>query len=731
MSEKLQDFVRSDGEGGIDTGETAGIYLRIANPENRRAIQEWIDDHEAHEAVVPGSRPLEADCDLCIVDVEAIREEQDGIRALETAPAPCSVPVILVTPEIRDEMLALGHDDAYGATADDIVTLPLDHGELEWRIQSLLGQHSQSDTRHRHAEDRCPFKQAIESSGHAVFLTETDGTIRYVNRAFEETTGYTREEAVGSTPRILESGEMSDSYFAELWDTILSGDVWREEIVNQRKSGEHYTAEQTIAPVSDGNGVSGFVAMQTDITESKRRETEVRRVRAQLETLFEKAPEEIVVFDSDGTVLDLNEQVTENLGYSRDELTSMTVTDFEIGVTETEFTAQIAGMEVGETRKIEGIHERQDGSTYPVEVWTNKVSVDGNTRFLAFGRDITDRNEREAELKIKTRAIENAPVGIAISDPDQDDNPIIYANERLPEITGYSKEELTGGWQPLHGENTDSDTVTELREAIDDQRPVSTNVRSYQKDGTEFWRHLELAPVKNDTGEVVNWIGFHQDITKRKERENQLTILGRVLRHNLRNTINVIQGKAVEIESETSGGIASSAQKIKDVSEGLIGIAEKERKIAEVLGKKPKHTEISVGRLLRRVASHVRPDYPDATITVENHAHVTVQATERLGQAISELVRNAIVHNDSPAPEVVLSVTQFESTARIEVADTNPRIPEMERELLVGNEEQTPLYHGSGLGLQLVKLIVSRSGGAITTEENDPAGNIVGIEFPH
>lgn len=735
MSEKLQDFVRSDGESGIATVETANIYLRIADPENRHAIREWLDGHETYEAVVPGSRPLDADCDLCIVDEGGIREDQDEIGALETVPAPCSVPVILVTAEIGDEMLAADQNDpdgdVPGARIDDIVTLPLDHGELEWRVQSLLGQTSHSETRHRHAEELCPFKQAIDSSGHAVFLTETDGTIRYVNSAFEEITGYSREEAVGNTPRILDSGEMSDSHFAGLWDTILSGEVWYGEIVNRRKNGETYTAEQTIAPVSDGSDVTGFVAMQADITERKRQETEIQRARTRFQTLFEKAPEEIVVHDSDGTVLDVNRRVVENLGYSRDELTSMNVTDFEIEVTQAEATDVWAEMEVGETRKIEGTHERQDGSTYPVEVWTNKLSIDGEVRFLAFGRDITDRKEREAELKVKTRAIEDAPVGISISDRDRWENPIIYTNERLTEMTGYSTEELTDAcWQLLHGENTDPDTAAKICKGVDEERPVSADIRTYRKDGTEFWSHLEVSPVKDDAGETVNLIGFHQDISERKERETQLEILGRVLRHNLRNDINVIQGKADQIQFETAGEIARFAEKIKDISEKLIGIAEKERKITAVLREKPTQIETSVGRLLRQVASRVGSDYPDATITVEGPADVTVTATEHLEQAISELVRNAIVHNDSTAPEVVLSVTQFESTARIEVADTGPSIPEMEREVLVGNGEQTPLYHGSGLGLWLVKLIVSRSGGTITFEENDPAGNIVGIELP-
>jgi signal transduction histidine kinase len=101
----------------------------------------------------------------------------------------------------------------------------------------------------------------------------------------------------------------------------------------------------------------------------------------------------------------------------------------------------------------------------------------------------------------------------------------------------------------------------------------------------------------------------------------------------------------------------------------------------------------------------------------------------QFGQAIKELVTNAVIHNDSRSPEVTVTVTQTDETVRIAVADSGPRIPEMERDLLADQAEQTPLYHGSGLGLWLVKLITARSGGTITVEENSPAGNIVRIEL--
>ncbi|MFB6124226.1 MAG: PAS domain-containing protein, partial [Haloferacaceae archaeon] len=282
----------------------------------------------------------------------------------------------------------------------------------------------------------------------------------------------------------------------------------------------------------------------------------------------------------------------------------------------------------------------------------------------------------------------------------------------------------------LQGENTDPDKVARIREAIDAEEPVSVDLRNYRKDGTEFWNHLEIAPVRDDTGEVVNWIGFQQDVTERKQRQEQLGVLDRVLRHNLRNDMNVIRGRAETIQSEASSEVAAAAGAIVEKSDELLGLAEKERQITELLREEPTRKEIEVCERLEQITSRVESEHPEATITVECSEEVTVRATTEFGEAMRELVTNGIVHNDSSSPEVTLSVTQSDETVRIDIADTGPRIPEMERNVLVSETEQTPLYHGSGLGLWLVNLIITRSNGTITVAENAPAGNIVSIYLP-
>lgn len=114
-------------------------------------------------------------------------------------------------------------------------------------------------------------RRAVEEAGVAIFITDETGTIEYVNPAFEMITGYAAAEAIGRNPRILQSGELDEEYYARMWGAILDGEVWQEEIPNRRKSGELYFAIQTIAPVPQG-GESKFVGIQQDITDRKERE---------------------------------------------------------------------------------------------------------------------------------------------------------------------------------------------------------------------------------------------------------------------------------------------------------------------------------------------------------------------------------------------------------------------------------------------------------------------------
>jgi len=133
----------------------------------------------------------------------------------------------------------------------------------------------------RRAEERIRLQSAaLECVGNGVVITDTRGTIQWVNPEFTRLTGYSLEEAVGKNPRILKSGRQDQAVYENLWETILSGRAWAGELTNLRKDGQLYIEEMTISPVRSVTGeIANFVAIKRDISERKRIETELVRAK--------------------------------------------------------------------------------------------------------------------------------------------------------------------------------------------------------------------------------------------------------------------------------------------------------------------------------------------------------------------------------------------------------------------------------------------------------------------
>lgn len=127
------------------------------------------------------------------------------------------------------------------------------------------------------------------------------------------------------------------------------------------------------------------------------------------------------------------------------------------------------------------------------------------------------RTDAESTLEWNTPAMDSAPIGMAISGPAYEDNPIAYVNREFERITGYAEVDLIGeNLRLLQGPETASEPVDDLREALDIWAPVIVELRNYRNDGSEFWNRLALAPIADETGTISNWVGFQEDITDRR-----------------------------------------------------------------------------------------------------------------------------------------------------------------------------------------------------------------------
>ncbi|MBI4990012.1 MAG: PAS domain S-box protein [Rhodocyclales bacterium] len=150
----------------------------------------------------------------------------------------------------------------------------------------LLGVFRDVTERNRTEDQLRKLFLAVEQSPESIVITDLEPRIEYVNAAFTRVSGYSREEALGRNPNMLQSGQTSAETHRGLWAALVAGDIWQGELINKRKNGEIYTEWASISPVRQPDGrITHYLAVKSDITERKRMDAELARHRDHLEEL--------------------------------------------------------------------------------------------------------------------------------------------------------------------------------------------------------------------------------------------------------------------------------------------------------------------------------------------------------------------------------------------------------------------------------------------------------------
>jgi diguanylate cyclase (GGDEF)-like protein/PAS domain S-box-containing protein len=259
-----------------------------------------------------------------------------------------------------------------------------------------------------------------------------------------------------------------------------------------------------------------------DETESVRAEENLSRFR----TALDASHDAIFIIDrADMRFVDMNSSACSGLGYTRQELLAMGPADIKpqlsTGELEKLFDQVLAAPD--QAGRIETLHLRKDGSTFPVEVVLRAFRSEGRPMLVAVARDCSERARTESSLLLARRALETSSNCIVVTDCQQPDNPIVYVNPAFERMTGYSAAEVIGSnCRFLHGSDRHQPGTAELRRAIQDQAEASVVLRNYRKDGSLFWNQLYVAPVRNDLGLVTHYVGFQNDISEQKQAEENL-----------------------------------------------------------------------------------------------------------------------------------------------------------------------------------------------------------------
>ncbi|MFB6071535.1 MAG: ATP-binding protein [Halobacterium sp.] len=316
-----------------------------------------------------------------------------------------------------------------------------------------------------------------------------------------------------------------------------------------------------------------------------------------------------------------------------------------------------------------------------------------------------DRWRARSHVRLR-RALDAAMDGIAVI---RDDGTISYANDAF--VAYYEAD--AGG--PVVGEDWRAaypsaarDRIADVLDSFEagDREQWQGTVTARRSDGSTYPQDLSMTALA-DGGYV--WVC--RDVSGREERDQRLRVLNRVLRHNARNALNVVLGRADRLadrlgDDEDVDGIVAAA-------EDLLAVSEKARRLEQALESDDAPTR-PLAAVVKDELERVRGEYADVAFRCELDCERDVDVRLRL--AVRELLANAAEHNDADDP--VVSVTVSADPPAIRVDDNGPAIPEHERRALAGVEE-TRLEHGSGVGLWLVYWLVSQTGGDVEVTDDD------------
>lgn len=380
--------------------------------------------------------------------------------------------------------------------------------------------------------------------------------------------------------------------------------------------------------------------------------------------------------------------------------------------------------------------------THGLFVAMNLVTTGGIAGALIGVYDGRQRQEQRATEQARRRyqtVLDASPDAVFVASTDSGE--IVDANQAAEALVERPLDEIIGMHQSELHPAKNRDKYRELFAT----HLNTENVHSEFPDGSDIFVNTasgDRIPVEiNATGFDYRgqslFIGVFRDISNRREREaelqnrtEQLEILNRVLRHDIRNDMSVVTGWLDILAADVDNEDRDRIERVQRASQRVIDLTEVARDYVKVVsGEKELNLHpVSLDSVIQEVIDTRREQYPDAEFTVTGDVpDVKVQANEMLSSVFRNLLNNAVQHNNSDIPKINIGVERTDESVTVSVADNGPGIPDEQKETVFGKGEQGLESPGTGIGLYLVQNLIDEFGGDVWIEDNEPAGAVVKV----
>ncbi|WP_276258589.1 PAS domain S-box protein [Haloglomus litoreum] len=583
-------------------------------------------------------------------------------------------------------------------------------------------------TEERERERR--YEAILDNADQFAGLLEPDGTVVEANAAALDAIDATRGDVVGHPfPETEWFDDDSRPVVEDAIERAAAGELVRGELDLTLSSGDLALAF-TLKPVTDADGgVELLVAEGRDITPLKQRERELQEEQAVTEAILDAVPDVFYMFDTEGTYVRWNDRFNEVTGCTDELIRQLGPFSFIPEPDRPRVAEALGKVSDGDgTATVKTETVTLDGERIPYEFANARIEVDGETvGYAGIGRDVSERVARERELEQFEAILHAAPDPVYALDTE---GRFTLVNDAMVEELGYDREAFVGSHvsmvMPEEGVARGRSLIERLLRSDETFETLETTLRT--TDGVVRQFEINITLLTGEDGAFLGTVGVCRDVTELRQNERRLSVFDRVLRHNLRNKMNIMLARARNIEAGSDDPVSEAAA-IRRAGEELLALSDRTRKFHPSISPEGEPTTIDVAAVARQVVAVHREEHPDAAIAVSAPDTALVRGHETLELALDELVGNAITHHDGDRPAVELQVRADEDRVTIEVADDGPGIGELERSALQRGHE-TPLEHATGLGLWFVRWTVTNVGGEIEIEDRDPRGSIVRLSLP-